>query len=51
MKKLKIASRTCKFTDPYSLEVLKEKNRTNKEIFISMRMGRNKQKLSKIFKN
>ena len=51
VKKFKIASRTCKFTDPYSLEVLKEKNRSNKEIFISMGMGGNKQKISKIFKN
>ena len=51
MKKFKIVSRTCKFIDPYSLEVLKEKNRTNKEIFISIGMGRNKQKISKIFKN
>ena len=51
VKKFKIASRTCKFTDPHSLEVLKEKNRSNKEIFISMGMGGNKQKISKIFKN
>ena len=49
VKKFKVASRTCKFIDPYSLEVLKEKNRSQKEIFVSMGMGGNKEKISKIF--
>ena len=49
VKKFKVASRTCKFIDPYSLEVLKEKNQSKKEIFISMGMGGNKNKISKIF--
>ena len=49
VKKFKVASRTCKFIDPYSLEVLKEKSRSHKEIFISMGMGGNKKKISKLF--
>ena len=49
VKKFKVASRTCKFIDPYSLEVLKEKSRSHKEIFISMGMGGNIKKISKIF--
>ena len=49
VKKFKIASRTCIFTDPNSLEVLQEKARSKKEIFISMGMGGNKKKISKIF--
>ena len=51
VKKFKIASRTCIFTDPNSLEVLQEKARSKKEIFISMGMGGNKKKISKIFEN
>ena len=51
VKKFKVASRTCKFVDPYSLEVLQEKNNSKKEIFISMGMGGNKQKITKIFDN
>jgi len=51
VKKFKVASRTCKFIDPYSLEVLQEKNNSKKEIFISMGMGGNKEKIKKIFKN
>ena len=51
VKKFKVASRTCKFIDPYSIEVLKEKNHSKKEIFISMGMGGDKKKISKIFKN
>ena len=50
VKKFKVASRTCKFIDPYSLEVLKEKSRSHKEIFISMGMGGNKKRISKMFK-
>ena len=49
IQKFKVASRTCMLTDPYSLEVLKEKNLSKKEIFISMGMGGNKKKISKIF--
>ena len=49
VKKFKVASRTCKFIDPYSLEVLKEKSRSHKEIFISMGMGGDKEKISKLF--
>jgi len=44
VKKFKIASRTCKFTDPYSYEVLQEKAHSKKEIFISMGMGGNKKR-------
>ena len=51
VKKFKIASRTCMLTDPNSLEVLQEKARSKKEIFISMGMGGNKKKISKIFDN
>ena len=51
VKKFKIASRTCMLTDPNSLEVLQEKARSKKEIFINMGMGGNKKKISKIFEN
>ena len=51
VKKFKIASRTCMLTDPNSLEVLQEKARSKKEIFISMGMGGNIKKISKIFEN
>jgi len=51
VKKFKIASRTCMLTDPNSLEVLQEKAHSKKEIFISMGMGGNKKKISKIFEN
>ena len=50
VKKFKIASRTCMLTDPNSLEVLQEKARSKKEIFISMGMGGNKKRISKMFK-
>ena len=50
VKKFKIASRTCKFTDPNSLEILQEKARSKKEVFISMGMGGNKKRISKMFK-
>ena len=46
VKKFKIASRTCMLTDPNSLEVLQEKARSKKEIFISMGMGGNNKKIS-----
>ena len=50
VKKFKIASRTCIFTDPNSLEVLQEKARSKKEVFISMGMGGNKKRISNMFK-
>ena len=50
VKKFKIASRTCMLTDPNSLEVLQEKARSKKEVFISMGMGGNKKRISKMFK-
>ena len=50
VKKFKIASRTCIFTDLNSLEVLQEKARSKKEVFISMGMGGNKKRISKMFK-
>ena len=49
VKKFKVASRTCKFTDPYSYDVLQEKACSKKEIFISMGMGGNKKKISNMF--
>ena len=50
VKKFKIASRTCKFTDPNSLDILQEKARSKKEVFISMGMGGNKKRISNMFK-
>jgi len=50
VKKFKVASRTCKFTDPYSYEVLREKSRSKGEVFISMGMGGDKKKILNIFK-
>ena len=50
VKKFKVASRTCIFTDPNSLEILQEKARSKKEVFISMGMGGNKKRISKMFK-
>jgi len=49
VKKYKIASRTCLFVDPYSLETLESKARTKKPVIISMGMGGNKKKIEKIF--
>ena len=51
VKKYKIASRTCLFKDPFSLETLISKAKTKKSIIISMGMGGNKQKIKNIFKN
>tara|TARA_B100000029_G_scaffold39240_1_gene36746 strand:+ start:1405 stop:2136 length:732 start_codon:yes stop_codon:yes gene_type:complete len=50
VKKFKIASRTCKFSDPYCHEVLDAKSKSNKEIFISMGMGGDKKRISRMFK-
>ena len=49
VKKFKVASRTCLFSDPYSMNVLREKAQSKKEIIISMGMGGNKKKIGKIF--
>ena len=49
VKKFKIASRTCLLKDPYSFETLKKKAESKKQIIISMGMGGNKGKISKIF--
>lgn len=49
VKRYKVASRTCLFKDPYSLETLEQKALTKKPVFISMGMGGNKRKIEKIF--
>ena len=51
VKKLKIASRTCLSSAPFSNEVLFEKARSKKEIIISMGMGGNVKRIKNIFKN
>ena len=51
VKRYKVASRTCIFKDPYSLEVLEKKSKTKKPIIISMGMGGDKKKIKNIFKN
>ena len=50
VKKFKVASRTCLLKDPYSFETLKKKAESKKQIILSMGMGGNKRKISKIFK-
>jgi len=49
VKKYKIASRTCLFKDPFSIETLQRKAETRKPIIVSMGMGGNKKKIEKIF--
>lgn len=49
VKRYKVASRTCLFNDPYSLETLENKAYTKKPIIISMGMGGNIKKINKIF--
>ncbi len=49
VKRYKIASRTCLFKDPYSIETLENKARTKKPIIISMGMGGDIKKIKKIF--
>ena len=49
VKRYKIASRTCLFKDPFSLETLKIKAKTGKLIIVSMGMGGDKKKIKKIF--
>ncbi|MEW6044783.1 MAG: N-acetylneuraminate synthase family protein [Thermoproteota archaeon] len=49
VKRYKIASRTCLFKDPYSLETLQAIAKTRKPVIISMGMGGNREKIKKIF--
>lgn len=49
VKRYKVASRTCLFKDPYSIETLENKARTKKPIIISMGMGGDIKKIKKIF--
>ena len=49
VKRYKIASRTCLFKDPGTTETLEATAHTKKPVLISMGMGGNKQKISKIF--
>lgn len=49
VKKYKIASRTCLFKDPFSLETLNKVAKTKKSVILSMGMGGNKAKIDKIF--
>ena len=49
VKRYKIASRTCLFKDPYSLETLEKIASTKKPVIISMGMGGNKKLINKIF--
>jgi len=49
VKRFKVASRTCIFKDPHSLETLKAKASTKKPIIISMGMGGDKKRIQKIF--
>ena len=51
VKRYKVASRTCLFKDPYSIETLENKAKTGKPIIISMGMGGNRDKIQKIFSN
>ena len=49
VKRFKVASRTCIFKDPHSLETLKAKASTKKPIIISMGMGGDKMRIQNIF--
>jgi len=51
VKRYKVASRTCLFKDPYSIETLNKKSKTKKPVIISMGMGGSKKKIEQIFKN
>ena len=50
VKRYKVASRTCLFKDPYSLETLKAKSSTKKPVIFSMGMGGSVQKIKNIFR-
>ena len=49
VKRYKIASRTCLFKDPFSLETLQKKSNTRKPVIISMGMGGNQKRINHIF--
>jgi sialic acid synthase SpsE len=49
VKRYKIASRTCLLKDPFALETLKKKASTKKPVIISMGMGGDRKKISRIF--
>jgi len=49
VKRYKIASRTCLFEDPFSLETLKRLSQVKKPVIISMGMGGDKKYIKKIF--
>jgi len=49
VKRYKVASRTCLFKDPHSVETLKSKANTKKPVIISMGMGGDKEKIRNIF--
>jgi len=49
VKRYKIASRTCLLKDPFSLETLQKKSKTNKPAIISMGMGGDKKQIQRIF--
>lgn len=51
VKRYKVASRTCLFKDPQSIETLENKAKTGKPIIISMGMGGNRDQIQKIFSN
>ena len=48
VKRFKIASRTCLFSDPYALETIQQIAKTRKPVIISMGMGGDKIKLNRI---
>ncbi|MEM2160339.1 MAG: N-acetylneuraminate synthase family protein [Candidatus Nitrosotenuis sp.] len=49
VKRYKVASRTCLFKDPHSLETLQAKSNTKKPIIISMGMGGDRKRIERIF--
>ncbi len=50
VKRHKIASRTCTFNDPYSVETITKISDSRKPVIISMGMGGNKNRIRKILK-
>ncbi len=51
VKRYKIASRTCIYKDPYDKETMRSVSKTKKPVIISMGLGGNRNKISKIFKS
>lgn len=51
VKMYKIGSRTCIYKDPYDKETMQKVSETKKPVIISMGLGGNKNKISKIFKS